>query len=806
MAQQSITPIEQSMRQNPFSPIIYLLALLAFVGACTSSYAQVATDTSEYGYAKWQPVDILVYDTSQVWDQAGTLPGENPWRDVSIRVAFNKQWSPGQPINLNTYRSYARFVADGDAANTGATTGNVWKARFIPPETGFWTYTVYMGVGDSLNMEFDTSPNSQYWSGGYIIQGNFFVKDSLVDHPSDFDKHGPLHYTNARYPRYQDGTWLYPITAVESRENRLAYTGFGDTTISQDGINDHLFLDYAPHWQDTSIYPETIPAWDTTGGGLFGEASYLMSKSVSGISMVINNNAGQGKNVVPYLSHSTPVLWEHTAEQFNFDVVKLDRWEDYLDYLRQIGKGFVVEFDLWDDENSRNFSNKSRGIYLNTVGAATFQWYPGSIVNLGENMLWPFQQTEGVDTLYKYILWAWNMCPYGGQYPYIVTSGAWANQIGYDAVYSPLIGFTAFSGPSLTVNNPVNTSVIRDLHDSTITSNQWMISVDNNLPSNFATLRDGQVGYYGSNSYDQLDIIDHWMWGSHFMQAWKVSYTYDNIEDRQLEDHRVRENLFNLSANQADFWQSAGFPWYFATYGGDSLCGVEGHHVLAWEDSSFLYYHTGPSGQDFKIKVLLGEVYSMWTFDTYTGNWQNNGTFFAYNPDSAGFISISHSGQNPMVALITRLTCNTKYSLPVEFLGIDGDKTHKGNTVTVFVTNEVNVQSYTLYNYYGTEITTTDADGSYSYQLTDKNNHQNEVYYVVATDFDGGETYSNSVHITGGRGRNLMEIRGTYVEIPEGNDWFTVDSGGRKVILNENLSSGTYWIVTPTEIQGFTIR
>ncbi|MEM8754814.1 MAG: DUF5060 domain-containing protein, partial [Pseudomonadota bacterium] len=70
-------------------------------------------------------------------DFEGPQGGENraTFYDTRLDVEF---------VNLDTGERIVVpgfFAADGDAANSGATSGGVWRAHFNPPSTGEWTYT-----------------------------------------------------------------------------------------------------------------------------------------------------------------------------------------------------------------------------------------------------------------------------------------------------------------------------------------------------------------------------------------------------------------------------------------------------------------------------------------------------------------------------------------------------------------------------------------------------------------------------------------------------------------------------------------
>ena len=88
--------------------------------------------------AKWHTLTL---------DFSGSFTGEsatpNPFTDKRLDVTFV---SPGRKL----YVVPGFFAADGDAAETGATSGSTWRARFTPDREGLWTWTARFLVGPDV--------------------------------------------------------------------------------------------------------------------------------------------------------------------------------------------------------------------------------------------------------------------------------------------------------------------------------------------------------------------------------------------------------------------------------------------------------------------------------------------------------------------------------------------------------------------------------------------------------------------------------------------------------------------------------
>src|SRR5512143_3023068 len=68
----------------------------------------------------------------------------NPFLDLRMDVSFTHTASG------TSYRVPGYFDADGNAANTSATSGNKWRAVFTPDRVGQWRYRVSFHRGPNV--------------------------------------------------------------------------------------------------------------------------------------------------------------------------------------------------------------------------------------------------------------------------------------------------------------------------------------------------------------------------------------------------------------------------------------------------------------------------------------------------------------------------------------------------------------------------------------------------------------------------------------------------------------------------------
>ena len=80
--------------------------------------------------------------------QAGELDrAPNPFTNYSMFVVFAHE--SGAPV----YGVPGYFAADGDAANSSATSGNIWRAHLSPDKTGTWNYEVQFRKGKDAALD-----------------------------------------------------------------------------------------------------------------------------------------------------------------------------------------------------------------------------------------------------------------------------------------------------------------------------------------------------------------------------------------------------------------------------------------------------------------------------------------------------------------------------------------------------------------------------------------------------------------------------------------------------------------------------
>ena len=248
----------------------------------------------------------------------------NPFTDYRMTVTFTHE--SGSP----RYEVPGYFAADGDAANTSATSGNKWRAHLSPDKTGRWNWRASFVSGPGVAITPAAAGQAVAPVDG--ATGSFEVTASNKTAP-DFRAKGRLQYVGKHYLRFAGSGEYFLKAGPDSPETLLAYEDFDNPRTLKTAIHA-----YAPHVQD---WKNGDPTWaKTKGKALIGAINYLSSKGMNAMSLMPYNAGGDGDNVWPFVDRD---------DKFHYDVSKLDQWQIVFDHAQ--AKGIYLHFKLQEQEN-----------------------------------------------------------------------------------------------------------------------------------------------------------------------------------------------------------------------------------------------------------------------------------------------------------------------------------------------------------------------------------------------------------------------------------------------------------------------
>ncbi len=115
------------------------------------------------------------------------------------------------------------FAADGNAAESSATSGNKWRVKFTPNEADVWTYSVSFLEGPQIAVPADSSPTAGKSAGAPDGEnGSFTVQPADPDAPGFYGK-GMLVYVGEHYLQFQGSKQWFVKAGPGSPEDFFGY-------------------------------------------------------------------------------------------------------------------------------------------------------------------------------------------------------------------------------------------------------------------------------------------------------------------------------------------------------------------------------------------------------------------------------------------------------------------------------------------------------------------------------------------------------------------------------------------------------
>ena len=266
---------------------------------------------------KWHKV-TLVFQNGPSTSESAT---PNPFTDYRLDVVFT---NGGTTMTVPGY-----YAADGNAAETSATSGSVWHCIFSPPATGVWTWQALMYQGPNI---ISYLPSQVIGSpiAFHGLSGSFTIGASNKT-GRDLRGKGLLKYVNGKHHMQfsETGEWFLKAGA-DSPENFLAYNIFDNTPINN--------KNWAPHVQD---FQSGDPTWQgEKGKGIIGAINYLSNQGVNAFSFLTMNILEDDRNVFPYVNDT---------DRLRIDVSKTAQWEIVFEHASK--KGMHLHFKTQEKGN-----------------------------------------------------------------------------------------------------------------------------------------------------------------------------------------------------------------------------------------------------------------------------------------------------------------------------------------------------------------------------------------------------------------------------------------------------------------------
>jgi hypothetical protein len=537
---------------------------------------------------------------------AETDTAPNPFTDYRFTVTFAHE--SGAPV----YSVPGYFAADGDAANTSATAGTVWRAHLSPDRPGRWNYRV----------SFVRGPQAATAGGGAALAPFDGKTGSFTVQPTDktgrdFRGQGRL-VKRGHYLHHAGTGRVFLKAGPDAPETLLAYADFDDTLALKANVP---LKSWAPHVRD---WRAGDPTWrGGRGQGLIGALNYLAAKGLNAFSFLTYNAAGDGDNVWPFVARDA---------KLHYDCSRLDQWGIVFAHAQKLG--LFLHFKLQENESDDHragaqltprvipealdagATGPERKLYLREL-IARFGHHLALNWNLGEENT---QTTAEQAAMAQYIA---DTDPYG----HLIVVHTFPGQ--QDKVYNALLETpTAITG--LSAQNPWSAAHARTVKwraESARVGRPWVVNQDEQNPATLGVPPDpGYRGFAGRTppgregaaGYDLHDIRQATLWGTLLAGGGGVEYYFGyQLPENDLlcEDFRSRDQSWDYCRIALEFFAREQIP-VERMENADQLVGNPQHtnsrYCFAEPGRIYLVYLPRGGRADLDLGATRGEFNLAW--------------------------------------------------------------------------------------------------------------------------------------------------------------------------------------------------
>lgn len=806
-----------------------IAAFLLFYSLVLSSQTSVTGELQ-----KWHTVTIT-------FDGPNTSENHqvNPFLDYRLNVTFS---SPSG----KTFLVPGFYAADGNAHETSSSSGNKWRVRFTPNETGQWTYSTSFRTGANVAISNNANVGSPTSFNG--DSGNFNISASTKSLPDNRAK-GRLNYVGERYLQFEETEKYFLKAGSDSPENLLAYNDFDNTVDKKT---------WSPHAQD---WNNGDPTWKGNNGKeLIGAINYLAEKGMNAFSFLTMNVIGDGKDVWPWAASSNNSLdgssGTDAQNRKRYDVSKLAQWEILFSHAD--AKGMYLHFKTQETENDQlldggNLGNQRKLYYRELI--ARFGHHLALNWNLGEEHDLYQELNDSQNTRVKaYTSFIRSIDPYDHH----IVIHSYPGTSTQNALYNPLLGNNSeLTGPSIQSDiNNVHKDVKRWILASKNSGKQWVVANDEQGGAQSGVTTDANyTGSKGSQSDNRKDTRHKVLWGTLMAGGAGVEYYFGyqtGETDLTAQDFRSRNTKWNDAKVALDFFNTNLSFWEMESH--DELTSSNSDYCLAKLNDTYAIYLSNGGSTNLNLSNANGSFAVKWFNPVNGGNLVNGsvtqinggGNRSIGNPpnnSSSDWVALIQKGET--TDTISNDGCNLDLNAISDFTNINVsgfspayvDNDRNALAINAAQYKDKFAAAQTTFNgetgnYDITINTLTEVDGESEYKVTvdgtiigTYQNPESAIDYVAA-----GTTFKNiaiekgaeirvefSSHTNGkiAEGSGTAYSRGRWTSLrfecqsettgpPTGDcDADFEEQNGLVVIEAENLSTGSGW-VNSTSASGFT--
>ena len=518
--------------------------------------------------------ELPLNDGHSTEGQDATKP--NPFTDYRLDVTFTHE--SGSPVYVvpgyfaaETYALDATgHLSSENAADSLASSGDVWRVNFAPDKVGTWNYvTSFLTGAEIAAADPDELSTGVPVSSIHGKTGSFTV---LATNKTgrDFRGKGRLQYVNKHHLQFAETKEFFMKAGVDSPENLLNYEDF-------DGQPTFRNKSWEAHASNYVAAEASNYTWgdDESGKNLLGALRYLADQGLNAFSFLTFSVDGDDGTVFPHIFRGDNDEYQrvlrtkgdsdangNSLQEFawlkpdliyhqRFDVSKMAQWENIFAYGQELG--LFLHFKHFEKENDKLMDGNGdlgiqRRLYYREL-VARFGHHLALNWNLGE------ESQNSTAQLMDFAGWFTENDPYD-HHVVVHTPGSNGAQEG---TYDPLLNNSdLLTGASLQTRVPnflnVYASTLRWVQGSA-GDNPWVVTTDEPGAADLGLLQDDADENWKDARIDAL-------WGNIIAGGGGVEFYFgspmpnDRVSDLRGGDFTEREGFWPFCRNASAFFEN----------------------------------------------------------------------------------------------------------------------------------------------------------------------------------------------------------------------------------------------------------
>ncbi|MBK1825466.1 DUF5060 domain-containing protein [Haloferula rosea] len=601
--------------------------------------------------------------------------GTNPFSDYRLNVTFSHAGS-GKSYTVPGY-----FAADGNAAETSADSGNVWRAHFAPDEEGEWSYSASFRTGSDVAVSSAIGAGSS--AGFFDGDGGLFTIGGTDKTGRDLRGKGRLQYVGKHHLQFAETGEYFLKAGPDAPENFLAYDDFDDTPNDQDNQPNNR-KSWGPHAGDYDAASASPFTWQSgKGTEILGAVRYLAEKGLNSFSFLTFNVDGDDDNVFPHRLRSTVSAYEGVADNARwanangvfhdrFDVSKMAQWERVFEYGTQ--QGMYLHFKTQETENDDRMDGgglgRERTLYYREL-VARFGHHLALNWNLGE------ENTNTTAQQQDFAQWFHDNDPY--QHNVVLHTYPWQK----DAVYTPLLGTASkLTGLSLQTNQADFTNVFPDtlawVKNSAGAGVPWVVACDEPGDAQHALRPAGDAGSSWTDGRKNA------LWGNVMAGGAGVEFYFGYQHansDLTCQDYASRDGFWDYCRYMIEFFENNEVPFQDMA-NEDALVSNSGAWCLRKTGTDYVIYLKNGGTTNLDLSAASGDFDVRW-YDPRNGGVLQQGSVVSVNGGGAVSLGTAPSANTSDWVVLVSNGAGGGNTLNGEMPGLEEDADVRNDSVVV---------------------------------------------------------------------------------------------------------------------------